>query len=346
MGSKRDCKIHILFPFQDGPKGGGGNQFLKALKQYWGDFGVYEDDIEKADVILFNSHQWLNKVVEAKKKFPSKVFIHRIDGPLRTYRPKEAFFDRLIFQTNRFVADGTIWQSKWSQQQNKDLFSYKCPFETVIYNAPDEKVFNKQGKLAFDKNNKIKIIAVSWSISALKGFDIYKFLDENLDFKKFQMTFVGRSPVEFKNIKLMGQMEQADLAKQIKQHDIFITASKIESCSNALIEALSCGLPCLAFNSSSNPEIVRRGGELFDSAEDLLKKIDKIANSYAVYQKKLPVFSLNKASGDYFEFASKIFDQTQSGFYFPRQVGVAAILIFIKERFFANIKKIFNKIRK
>lgn len=336
-------KIHILFPFQEGPKGGGGNQFLKALKQHWGGLGAYEDNIEKADIILFNSHQWLKKAMQIKKKFPSKVFIHRIDGPLRTYRPKEAFFDNLIFKANRFVADGTVWQSKWSQEENKKLFQYHCQNETVIYNAPDEQIFNKQGKLVFNKNNKIKIIAVSWSQSALKGFDIYKFLDDNLDFKKYQVTFIGNSPIQFKNIKAFGQMEQTKVAWQLKQNDIFITASKIESCSNALIEALSCGLPCLAFNSSSNPEIIERGGELFDNAQELLKKIDKVANNYLNYQKNLPVFSLDKTAKNYFDFASKIYQDSQSGFYINREVGILARMSFGLTNLFAKFKKFLNK---
>lgn len=339
-------KIHILFPFQEGPKGGGGNQFLKALKFHWQSLGAYEESLEKADVVLFNSHQWLRRVMKAKKSFPNKIFIHRIDGPLRTYRKKEAFLDNLIFKTNKFVADGTVWQSKWSQSQNKDIFSYKCPFETIIYNAPNEELFNRQGKSAFNKISKIKIIAVSWSTNLLKGFDIYKFLDENLDFKKYQMSFVGRVPMEFKNIKFLGQMDQVQLSFQIKQHDIFITASKVEACSNVLIEALSCGLPCLAFNSSSNPEIIGKGGELFNNAQDLLEKIDKIANNYADYQNNLPVFSLNKVAKGYFNFANKIFEQAQSGFYLPRQVGVMAQASFAATNFLEFFKKIINKFEK
>jgi glycosyltransferase involved in cell wall biosynthesis len=308
--------------------------------------GIYEENIEKADVILFNSHQWLKKAMEIKKRFPSKIFIHRIDGPLRTYRPKEAFFDKLIFKANRFVADGTVWQSKWSQRENKKLFKYQCQNETVIYNAPNEKIFNKQDKSLFNKNNKIKIIAVSWSVNFLKGFDIYKFLDENLDFKKYQMLFVGRSPVRFKNIKMVEPVKQEDLAKILKENDIFITASKIESCSNALIEALSCGLPCLAFNSSSNPEIVGRGGELFSNEKDLLFKMDKIVNNYSNYQKNLPTFYLNKIARDYFNFSNKISQDAQSGFYITREVGVSARASFVLTNFSVFFQKLLNKITK
>jgi len=105
---------------------------------------------------------------------------------------------------------------------------------------------------------------------------------------------------------------------------------------------LSCGLPCLAFNSSSNPEIIGQGGELFNSAEDLLKKIDKIANNYLSYQKKLPIFSLNKIAKDYFNFASMILQDSQSGFYIPREVGILARASFVITSFFSKLKKVLN----
>lgn len=339
-------KIHILFSFQEGPRGGGGNQFLKALKQKWLDREVYEQDITKADVVLFNSHHFLKNVLRVKSAFPKKIFIHRIDGPLRTYRPKEKLLDRLIFKINIFVADGTVWQSEWSKKENEKIFPYSCPFQAVVYNAPDEAIFNKKGKTGFKNSDKIKIIAVSWSNNFLKGFDTYEFLDNNLDFERYEMVFVGRNPVGFKNIKTLGVLEQRDLAIQLKQSDIFITASKIESCSNALIEALSCGLPCLAFNSSSNPEIIKGGGELFDNEEELLEKIEKMSANYSKYQENLPIFSLDKAASMYYELAAKIFNETQGGFYFTREVGTAAKISFYWLIVLKFFRKVFNKLTK
>jgi len=87
---------------------------------------------------------------------------------------------------------------------------------------------------------KVKLIASSWSNNWRKGFDIYRFLDENLDFSKYEMTFVGNSPVKFKNIKQIPPVESRDLAELLRTHHIYITASQNDPCSNSLIEALSC----------------------------------------------------------------------------------------------------------
>jgi glycosyltransferase involved in cell wall biosynthesis len=338
-------KIHILFPFKEGAAGGG-NQFLKALKQEWQKQGVYEENLPKAQVVLFNNHHCLREVFRAKKKFPQKIFIHRLDGPMRAYRKKEAFLDRLIFKTNSFVADGIVWQSQWSQEQNKKIFLYNAVYQTVIYNAPDEKIFNKRNKTPFHSNKKIKLVGASWSSNPLKGFHFYQYLDTHLDFQKYEMTFVGRSPVVFQNIKMIEPQTPQKLADILKQNDIFIFASQVESCSNALIEALSCGLPCVAFRGSSNPEIVKQGGEFFESPAQLISKIDKVASNYSFYEQKLPVFSLQKTAKQYFDFAQKIFDDSKSGYYIIKEVGARALLAFYKEYLFSYYWKIFNKLRK
>lgn len=72
-------KIHILFDFRE--KSGGGNQFLKALKCFFESKGVYEQNPVDADVILFNSHQFIENLLSIKRKYQNKVFIHRVDGP-------------------------------------------------------------------------------------------------------------------------------------------------------------------------------------------------------------------------------------------------------------------------
>ena len=60
-------KIYILFELKNGAAGGG-NQFLKALKNYFVYIGTYTDSIVEADVVLFNSHQYVNELIRIKNK--------------------------------------------------------------------------------------------------------------------------------------------------------------------------------------------------------------------------------------------------------------------------------------
>ena len=74
-------KVPIFYRFTEGPWGGG-NQFLKALREYFINRGCYVESPKEADVILFNSHHKLKSVLRLKRKYPQKIFVHRVDGPI------------------------------------------------------------------------------------------------------------------------------------------------------------------------------------------------------------------------------------------------------------------------
>ena len=93
-------KVYILNTLVKGPYGGG-NQFLKVLRKKWELENKYTSDPNKADFILFNSHQSLNDVIKLKIKYPEKLFLHRIDGPISSYRERNVFTDKRIY----FIAE-------------------------------------------------------------------------------------------------------------------------------------------------------------------------------------------------------------------------------------------------
>ena len=325
-------KIHILYNFQKGPWGGG-NQFLKALRKELENQSVYEENPEKAKVILFNSHQNLDQVFKLKRKFPQKILIHRVDGPICLFRKDDKISDNIIFRFNELLADGLIFQSAWSKEQNKRLFGASAKYETVIHNAPDNNIFNKVSKKNFNPKEKIKLIATSWSSNWQKGFQIYKYLDKNLDFSKYDMTFVGNSPIKFKNIKWIKPLPSKGLSVILKQHDIYITASQKEPCSNSLIEALSCGLPAVALNDGGHPELVGEGGELFNGKKNIIEKIEKVAQNYHFYQSHIPEFSIKKVAPKYYKFAQKIYEDVQAKRYYPKQISFSTKINFYKMKF-------------
>ncbi|MCF6240442.1 MAG: glycosyltransferase [Bacteroidales bacterium] len=305
-------KINIFFPFSENPIGGG-NQFLKALKNYFIKQEIYSENPSDADVILFNSHHKINELIKLKKKHPYKIFIHRIDGPVGLIRKNDNYTDKLIYKINDYIADASIFQSKWSQNKNYELGIKNKKYETVIINAPNPEIFNKPDKKHLT-SKKIKLIATSWSHNMIKGFKIYKWLDENLDFSKYEMTFCGNSPFQFKKIKHIKPLPSKELAKQLKMHDIFITASKNDPCSNSLIEAMHCGLPAIALNDGGHPEIIGKGGLLFNQKEEIPCLIKKIIENYILYTEKIDLPDMNETGRQYLDFIQQIFKQkTKSG---------------------------------
>jgi glycosyltransferase involved in cell wall biosynthesis len=340
--------ISICYKFVEGPWGGI-NQFLKVLREEFIKKGIYEENYTKAEVILFNSYPFrseyfFDEVFKLKQKYPEKIIIYRLDGPISLYRNRDKEVDKVISVFNNLFADGIIFQSNWCRKQNKKLFGISSKYETVIHNASDNKIFNRDDKKEFNPQGKIKLIATSWSSNWRKGFEIYKYLDENLNFSKYEVTFVGNSPVEFKNIKWIKPVSSEKLAEILKQHDIFITASQNDPCSNSLIEALSCGLPVVVLNDGGHPELVKEGGELFNGRKDVIEKIEKVVQNFHYYKSKIPEFSIEKVTQNYYEFIQKIYKDVQNGLYQPKKINLSTKLNFYKMKFIILRWKIKTKL--
>ncbi len=311
-------KVHILTEFKDGPWGGG-NQFLKALKKEFVLMECYAENPVSADVILFNSHHNLKNVVGLKWEYPEKIFVHRVDGPM-AYRGKSGEkLDKQIFQINSLIADGTVFQSEWSRKESYRKRMRQNSFEAVIHNAPDPKVFFSPAKKK-SIGDKIKLIANSWSNNPNKGFDIYHYIDKNLDYNKYEMTFIGQIDKSFTNIKTLASLPSIELADQLRQHNIFVFASKIEACSNSLLEALHCGLPAVVRNSSSNPEILGRNGVLFDSV-NIIDQIIQISKNYDHFH-KIEVKTIENVGKEYLHFFNKIKKSISLKFSVPKKLNL------------------------
>jgi len=329
-------KINIFFPFFQGPYGGG-NQFLKALRDYFIEKNVYAENMEDADVILFNSHHEIKKLIKIKQKYPKKTFVHRIDGPVYLTRKDNIYLDKLIYKLNDKIADASIFQSNWSKKKNYEFGIKSKKFETTILNAPNPEIFNNKNKIKFSKHRKTKIIATSWTTNMSKGFKTYKYLDENLDFSKYEMTFCGNSPVKFKNIKHIKPLPSRELAGQLKQHDIYITASKNDACSNSLIEALHCRLPAIGLNDGGNPEIIGKAGLVFNKKEEIIEYFDEIIENYDTFQKNINLPTMENVGEKYYNFMASVFEKNIQ----KKQVNIFTFISIYKSIYLQKINKHF-----
>ena len=70
------------------------------------------------------------------------------------------------------------------------------------------------------------------------------------------------------------------LYSYIESSDVFIFASKIESCSNLLMEAMATGIPVLVVDGTSNNEIFNSNGYIFKDKTDVINKLEKLVNNY------------------------------------------------------------------
>ncbi len=299
-------RLHILYEFKEGPWGGG-NQFLKALRDALIKQDAYSNDPFKAQAFLFNSHhlgpeqRGLDLLYALKSQAPECPVLHRIDGPIGLIRGGGFSTDRLIFKINHILASGTVFQTRWSMEESLRHGLQAIQPITHILNAPDPALFYPAPK--HPSGEKIKLIATSWAANARKGFDLYAYLDTHLDFTRYTMTFVGNSPLPFRNIRHIPAVDSRSLGELLRAHDIYITASRNDPCSNALCEALHCGLPALVLDSGGHPEILGNGGLPFEGAQDILEKIDTLTAQYDHFRNAIALPDIQHIAAQYLDFA-------------------------------------------
>lgn len=282
------------------PPYGGSNQFLLALREELRCRGLRVG----ANVIsattracVLNSFAFDHQRLLRMKQAHCRV-VHRVDGPVSVYRGVEDGTDQQIYAINQESVDLTVFQSHYSLNAHRALgIELKAP--VVIMNAADSRIFFRADQPSDLCSRKVRLISSSWSNNLNKGAKTYQWLDDHLDWNRFEYTFVGRSPVTFGRIRMIPAVSSHELAHLLRQHDIYITASLYDPCSNALIEALSCGLPAIYADSGGHPEIVGQAGFGFSSQEEIPPLLDRLVDEYESRRDQISLHTLAHVTDQY-----------------------------------------------
>lgn len=238
--------------------------------------------------------------------------IHRIDGPVTLYRGEGRDEDERIFELNQQFASATVFQSAYSFKQSYGL-GFKAVSPVIIHNSVNDTIFNATGRVPYEEGRKIRLVSSAWSDNPRKGGAFLKWLDGHLDWNRFEYTFIGRVKEEFENIKHVQAVPSEELANYLRRHDMYLSVSLHEPCSNALLEALACGLPALYRNDGGNPELVSFGGLPFTDEKDVLEKLDRLALHINSFQRLISIRSIAAITSRYIDLARRIRDWEQVG---------------------------------
>lgn len=221
--------------------------------------------------------------------------VHRVDGPIGVYRGFDDGTDRHIVAINA-LADATILQSRYSLDKHAELgLELRSP--TVIHNAVDPGIFHPPA--VREPGERLRVIATSWSDNPRKGFEVLAWLDHNLDFDAYELTFAGRTQSPFEHIRVVGPLASQELADLLRTQDVFLTASRDDPCSNALLEALACGLPAAYLRSGGHPELVGDAGVGFDEAEDVPGALARLRHELEERRAAIRVQPLGEVADQY-----------------------------------------------
>ena len=235
-------------------------------------------------------------------KLPYIVSLRGSDVPF--YNERFKTLDKLLFKR----LSVNIWKNAAAVYANsqglRDLALQSAPRQPigVIYNGVNVEEFCPIGEVT--NNAKLTIISTGRLI-ARKGYDYLIKALKGLNNVKLQLIGNGNVKEELQSLAtkngveltFWGKLKHEQIARKLQSADLFVLPSLNEGMSNALLEALACGLPVIATDTGGTRELVtenngfvvpkadvfalRNAIEQYRQNPDLLPKHGKASRSVA-----------------------------------------------------------------
>jgi glycosyltransferase involved in cell wall biosynthesis len=284
------------------PPTGGGQQFLRALLGELERRGLSVElnrISEGTPACLFNSFNFDFRRLRRFARGGCRL-VHRVDGPVGAYRGFDDGTDARVAEINRELADATVVQSRYSLEAHRAI-GIELVEPVLIRNAVDPAIFHPPAERAPLAGRRLRVVATSWSGNPNKGLDVLEWLDRNLDLERYELTFVGPAPGRFARIRAVPPVPSQELADELRRHDAYLAASVNDPASNALLEALACGLPAVYRASGGHPEIVGDAGCPFETPEEAGEALDRLAEELDERRAAIAVPSIAEVADRYLE---------------------------------------------
>lgn len=291
--------LALFHEFEPAPAGGG-HQFLRALVRELERRGL-SVELNRisggTNACLFNSFNFdftrLRRFARAGCRM-----VHRVDGPIGVYRGFDDGTDARIAEINAELADATVLQSSYSLEKHAELgIVLRDP--VVISNTVDPDIFYPASAGGPWAGPPLRVVASSWSTNPRKGADVLEWLDRNVDPARFAITFVGSPWRSFRRIRQLGTLDSYGVAHVLREHDVYLAASLDDPCSNALLEALACGLPAVFRKSGGHPELVGEAGLPFDRPEEVPAALERVATDLDAFRSRISLPSIATVADAY-----------------------------------------------
>lgn len=143
----------------------------------------------------------------------------------------------------------------------------------IFPNGVDERKFYQMDKSACRKELGFPadafIVAYTGTFSSNKGVDRLSEALRSCD--HVYSIFMGQGAVEpeCERILFKGRVPNDQVAKYLNAADVFVLPTRGEGCCNAIVEALSCGLPVISSDLPFNDDILNEDNSLRVDVEDV-----------------------------------------------------------------------------
>jgi glycosyltransferase involved in cell wall biosynthesis/SAM-dependent methyltransferase len=265
-------KNKIYIPFDQNKKIGGPSSFLRNLKTFLDDMGFeYSSFPNRCRGIFFPISYNIDQLNIIRSN--GGKIIQRLDGIYYPTQHGEEYekLNQVIKDIYLNFSDFIIFQSEYSKKQCFAMLGEKNKEEyTIITNGVNKNIFFPSDKYDLtDKEQQIIFITGGDFRKPAMIEPITKSLDKltgKYNFKLYAIGPISETKINHffdrEYIEHLGPQEHNKVARLLRGANIYLHSQLNDCCPNAVLEAISCGLPIVGFDSGSMSELLNFSKEL------------------------------------------------------------------------------------
>ena len=231
------------------------------------------DEVIYGKEVMLSKNMWevqeplMKKELEKWKKYVHKVKVIHVT----TNSEKEEMHKYLgvPYEKMKIIPHGVdhdFFKPSKNKENTREEMLFKCKI-------PNQKYFLNIGELNFVRKNQIRLIE-AFSIARKSG------LNHNLIIAGKHYPEIEKKAKDIDGIFILDWIPNNDLLSLIQGADAFLLPSIHEGFGMPLVEAMSCGVPCISSNRHSPPEVLDNSGILVnpENVTEISQAMLKLAN--------------------------------------------------------------------
>lgn len=236
-----------------------------------------------------------------RAKLNGKKIVHRLNGMnwLHKIRPsgflyglKADFANERIAWFRRFIATDIVYQSRFCEDHWNEVYGTVPQRSTLIYNGVDTAEFSPNAGTSqpWSKGEPVHILIAEGNLQHGSEVHLHQAIQladrlQRETGSLTTLTIVGNVPSDIRakveadaakaNLTVRpdwkGVVSKPELIRLERSATFYFSVEPQPACPNAVIEALSVGLPVLGFDTGSLKDIVGEGGIAVDYGADFAR---------------------------------------------------------------------------
>lgn len=225
---------------------------------------------ENPDIIISTyTHEFtLLPKIKTKSKKIGEIHFSKQYNAIEANNRKQSFFNKMmscmaehrkhlfISKYDKFIVLTEVDKKKWRKITNVECINNILPFYPRESAELNIKRIISVGRLTFQKGYDMLIEAwmeiildfPEWKLDIFGAGEDYGFLSSQITLKKLENSVTINKPTD-------------NIVSEYLNSSVYVMSSRYEGFPMTLIEAQSCGLPCISFDCPNGPAEIIRDGE-------------------------------------------------------------------------------------